>query len=112
MSVFTLPATAQTVDYNALTLSQQHQLDELLHQADTAGTLDHFTTAMAAATRAAGLTTPSGEITKCACTHCYCLRLFDPQDPEAHAFGEPTSHNLGRQQCPRCADEHLAGEDD
>jgi hypothetical protein len=112
MSVFTLPATAQTVDYHALTLWQQHQLDELLHQADTAGTLDHFNTLMSAATRAAGLSTPSGEITKCACPRCYCTALFDPHAPEAHAFGEPTSYNLGRQQCPRCADEHLATEDE
>ncbi|MGW7283893.1 hypothetical protein ACWGH4_00080 [Streptomyces sp. NPDC054847] len=112
MSVFTLPATAQTVDHSTLPPWKQALFDQLIEQAQAAGTLDHFTTLMADATRAAGLPTPSGEITKCACTHCYCTALFDPHAPDAHAFGEPTSHNLGRQQCPACADDHLATVDD
>ncbi|GAA3807864.1 hypothetical protein [Streptomyces chiangmaiensis] len=32
--------------------------------------------------------------------------IFNPADPDAHVIEEGDGYNLGRHQCPRCADQH------
>ena len=91
-----------TADYTALTPHQQDHFDHLMEQADTAGPADYapLMTAIAALT---GLT--ATEIRKCGCS-CYCGAIFNADDPDAHVIEETGDYNLGRVQCPWCADQH------
>ncbi|MFI2620445.1 hypothetical protein [Streptomyces sp. NPDC018584] len=91
-----------TVDYTALTPLQQGRFDQLMEQADTAGPSDYapLMTAIAALTGLA-----DGEIRKCGCS-CSCPAIFDGDDPDAHVIEESGGYNLGRVQCPWCADQH------
>lgn len=91
-----------TADYQALTTQDQDKFDVLMEQADDAGPADYptFMKAIAALT---GL--PTGDIRKCACS-CWCPTVFDANTPDAHVIEHGAGFNLGRHQCPQCADWH------
>ena len=91
-----------TANYNTLTVDQQHQFDQVMEEADIAGPAT-YPTLMTAIALLVGL--PYGDIRKCACP-CYCPVVFDANDPEAHVIEESGGYNLGRNQCPTCADRH------
>lgn len=91
-----------TTDYNTLTPAQQDHFDQLMEQADTAGPAT-YGPLMGRIADLVGL--PEGEIRKCACT-CWCSVIFDADDPDTHVVEESDGYNLGRIQCPWCADQH------
>jgi hypothetical protein len=95
-----------TADYRTLTPETQQRFDELMQQADTAGTHQHFHEVMAQAASLVGIPLPvSGDIRRCACS-CVCGAIFDAEDPDAHVIEWAGGYNLGRVQCPTCADRH------
>lgn len=89
-------------DYTALTLADQDRFTELMEAADIAGPHDYPGLMLAIAVLV-GL--PSGEIRKCDCS-CTCGRIFDANRPDAHVIAHGEGYNLGRHQCPWCADQH------
>lgn len=95
------PAHPET-DYTALPTAIQDEFDRLMEEADQAGPHD-YAPLMAQVALLAGL--PKGEIRKCDCS-CYCGRIFDANTPDAHVIEESGGYNLGRHQCPTCADRH------
>jgi hypothetical protein len=77
-----------------------------MEEADTAGTNGHFFDVMARTARLIGIQLPlSGHIRRCACS-CVCGHIFDAEHPDAHVIEETGGYNLGRTQCPTCADHH------
>ncbi|MGP3737990.1 hypothetical protein ACTWJ9_33310 (plasmid) [Streptomyces sp. GDS52] len=106
MAATTLAPARPEADYNTLTEDQQDRFDQLMEQADTAGTTDHFLTLMAHAANLAGMRLPaSGDIRRCGCS-CVCGHIFDAEDPDAHVIEWTGGYNLGRVQCPTCTDRH------
>lgn len=107
MAVMThAPIRPSTSDYNALPALIQDFFDELMEQADNAGTNDTFRHAMARAANVIQMPLPaSGDIRKCACS-CVCGCIFDAEDPDAHVIEQSGGFNLGRVQCPTCTDRH------
>lgn len=100
------PSAQHTVDYTDLTPAQQNRFNQLMEQADAAGTDDHFRDLMARAANVIGMPLPaSGDIRRCGCS-CCCPVIFDAEDPDAHVIEESGGYNLGRIQCPTCADHH------
>lgn len=97
---------ATTADYTALTLARQDQFDRVMDLADDTADNGEFLAFMLAAAAIAGLAIPyGGEIRRCGCS-CYCGVIFDPNGPGAHVIEESGGYNLGRVQCPTCADRH------
>jgi hypothetical protein len=93
-------------DYNALPAPVQDAFDQLMEEADSAGTHQHFFDTMARAACLIGMILPtSGDIRRCGCS-CVCGCIFDAEDPDAHVIEETGGYNLGRVQCPTCADRH------
>jgi hypothetical protein len=93
-------------DYYALPAAAQGEFDALMEEADTAGTTQHFLEVMARAARLIGMPLPaSGDIRRCGCS-CICGSIFDAEDPDAHVIEWTGGYNLGRVQCPTCADRH------
>ncbi|MFF8910568.1 hypothetical protein [Streptomyces olivaceoviridis] len=93
-------------DYNSLTLAAQDKFDHVMDLADNTADNGEYVALMLAAAALAGLDIPYGsEIRKCGCS-CYCGTVFNPADPDAHVIEESAGYNLGRHQCPRCADQH------
>ncbi|MET8585689.1 hypothetical protein ABZX39_33200 [Streptomyces collinus] len=93
-------------DYYALPTVVQDAFDQQMEKADNAGTNQHFFEVMADTARLIGVTLPaSGDIRRCACS-CVCGCIFDAEDPDAHVIDESAGFNLGRVQCPTCADRH------
>ena len=90
-----------TADYNTLDTTLQDQFDALMEQADIAGPAD-YPVLMATLAVLTGIT---GEIRKCGCS-CWCPVVFDANDSDAHVIEESGGYNLGRVQCPTCADRH------
>lgn len=106
MAVMTPAPTRFEADYNALPVTVQDTFDELMAQADNAGTTQHFLEVMAEAAKTIGMPLPvSGDIRRCACS-CICGCIFDAEDPDAHVIEWTGGYNLGRVQCPTCADRH------
>ncbi|WP_042174625.1 hypothetical protein [Streptomyces sp. NBRC 110035] len=106
MAVITHAHTRPETDYYALPATLQDAFDELMEQADQAGTTDHFLTLMARAASLTGIRLPaSGDIRRCACS-CICGCIFDAEDPDAHVIEWTDGYNLGRLQCPTCHDRH------
>ncbi|MCF0086642.1 MULTISPECIES: hypothetical protein [unclassified Streptomyces] len=96
------PAPTRTeADYYTLPATSQDRFNALMEQADTAGPHDypHLMTALAL------LTGIRGEIRRCSCS-CICGHIFDADDPDAHVIEYGDGYNLGRHQCPWCADQH------
>ncbi|WP_328545416.1 hypothetical protein [Streptomyces europaeiscabiei] len=108
MAVMTAARTqkAPTADYSRLTHLQQDKFDEVMDEADVAGDNTTYRALMRIAALIAGITLPaSGEIRRCGCS-CYCGVIFDPTHADAHVIEESGGYNLGRVQCPDCADAH------
>jgi hypothetical protein len=91
-----------TADYNSLTVEEQGKFDELMERADGAGASD-YPGLMEAVAILVGL--PDGDLRKCACS-CWCPVVFDSNNPDAHVIEHGEGYNLGRHQCPTCADRH------
>lgn len=103
MAVMTHARARTNADYNALTPAAQEHFDQLMEQADNARSNTEYLPLMTALAAIAGL--PQGEIRKCGCS-CWCPTIFDAEDPDAHVIEETGGYNLGRVQCPTCADRH------
>lgn len=103
MAVMTHARARTEAHYQDLTPSQQQRFDALLQQADHARSNHDYLPLMQALAGLTGL--PTGEIRKCGCS-CYCGCIFDANDEDAHVIEETGGYNLGRVQCPTCADEH------
>jgi hypothetical protein len=95
-----------TANYTALDAAQQDKFDHLMDLADDTADHGEFNALMLAAAYVAGLDIAYGdEIRKCGCS-CYCGHIFNPADQGAHVIEETGGYNLGRIQCPTCADRH------
>jgi hypothetical protein len=92
--------------YSDLTPAAQDKFDHVMDLADNTADNGEYTALMLAAAALAGIDLPyGGEIRKCGCS-CYCGVIFDPTNPGAHVIEGSDGYNLGRHQCPRCADDH------
>lgn len=99
----TLHAFARSeADYRALPAATQDKFDRLMEDADVAGHWEYLAL-MAVAAVWTGL--PTGDIRKCACS-CWCPVIFDANAEDAHVIEYGEGYNLGRHQCPWCADQH------
>ena len=99
-------ARPHTADYGNLTPTAQDKFDQVMDLADNTADNGEFVALMLAAAALAGLDIAYGsEIRKCGCS-CYCGTVFDPAGPGAHVIEESGGYNLGRHQCPACADDH------
>lgn len=97
---------AEAADYTALNLADQERFDHVMELADDTAYQGEFTALMLAAASIAGLRIPYGaEIRRCDCS-CWCGVIFNPATPGAHVIDESGGYNLGRHQCPGCADAH------
>ncbi|MDK0525052.1 hypothetical protein [Streptomyces sp. ML-6] len=95
------------VNYDALNTSQQNLFDQLMDRADNTTSAAEYEALMAALIAITGITgVRYNEILKCACPACICGRIFDADDPDALVTEAPDGYNLGRLQCPDCADDH------
>jgi hypothetical protein len=95
-----------TADYNALDADQQQRFDDVMERADNQGTNGEYLALMLAAAWIVGLRIDyGGQLRKCACS-CWCPVIFDPTARDAHCIEEGDGYNLGRHQCPACADDH------
>ena len=93
-------------DYNTLDDTDQDRFDQVMERADDTADNGEYTALMLAAAAIAGLRITYGqEIRRCGCS-CYCGTVFDPADPDAHVIEDGQGYNLGRHQCPTCADRH------
>lgn len=94
--------TRHEADYTTLTPEDQDRFDRLMRHADKAGPIDypHLMQLIALLT---GL--PTGDIRKCGCS-CWCPVIFDANTDDAHVIEHGDGYNLGRHQCPLCADHH------
>jgi hypothetical protein len=96
-----------TANYNRLDLDDQDQFDQYMERADNAATNGEYLALMLLAAHASGIDLPyGGHIRKCACS-CYCGSIFIPERHGAHVIEAGDGYNLGRHQCPLCADRHL-----
>jgi hypothetical protein len=91
-----------TADYKSLSPEARQAFDQLMDQADIAGPHD-YPVYMKAVAILAGL--PAGDLRKCACS-CCCSVVFDANNEDAHVIETSGGYNLGRHQCPWCADQH------
>ncbi|MEU5322920.1 hypothetical protein AB0G67_40150 [Streptomyces sp. NPDC021056] len=102
MAVMTHARTRPEADYRDLTAVQQNRFDQLMEKADNAGPHD-YQPVMGRIADLVGL--PEADIRKCGCS-CVCPVIFDSEDPDAHVIEYGEGYNLGRHQCPTCADRH------
>lgn len=106
MAVMTHASARPEADYRALTPADQERFDDVMELADDNRDDREYLALMLAAAAIAGLRIPyGGHIRKCACS-CWCPVIFDPEHPDAHVIEESGGFNLGRHQCPACADDH------
>ncbi|WP_399559532.1 hypothetical protein OIA45_48870 (plasmid) [Streptomyces chartreusis] len=93
-------------DYRSLTLADQERFDRVMELADDQADNGEFIALMLAAAYIAGLRIEYGdEVRKCGCS-CYCGTVFNPNTAGAHVIEDGDGYNLGRHQCPGCADLH------
>lgn len=102
MALMTHARVRTEADYNALTTDGQAKFDELMEEADVAG---HWEYIGLMAVAAVLVDLPMGDIRKCGCS-CYCPAIFDANAEDAHVIEYGEGYNLGRHQCPTCADRH------
>lgn len=97
---------ATEADYTAMDLDTQERFDRVMELADDHPDTGEFLALMLAGAALAGLRLQYGdEIRKCACS-CYCGAIFNPDADGAHVIEHSDGYNLGRHQCPLCADRH------
>lgn len=107
MSVISPARTHPAINYGDLTADQQTRFNQLMGKADNTTSADEFEALMTALIAITGITgVRDNSILKCACSACYCDRIFDADAPDALVTEQPTGYNLGRLQCPDCADAH------
>ncbi|MEU5490286.1 hypothetical protein AB0G98_21425 [Streptomyces sp. NPDC020196] len=105
-AVMTHTQTQSTVNYTHLPTGTQDLFDQLMEQADNTASNTEYTALMKALITVTGITgVRHGEILKCACA-CDCPAIFDADAPDALVTEPATGYNLGRLQCPDCADDH------
>lgn len=102
MALMTHARARLEADYNTLTAEQQTVFDEVMEEADIAGPVT-YPGLMKAIAILVGL--PQGDIRKCDCS-CWCPVIFDANTADAHVIEDGDGYNLGRHQCPTCADRH------
>lgn len=106
MAVMTHAFARSEADYNHLHPADQQRFDHVMELADDNRDNGEYLALMLAAASIAGLRIPyGGHIRKCACS-CTCPVIFDPEHPDAHCIEDEPGYNLGRHQCPACADDH------
>ncbi|MFJ4473306.1 hypothetical protein ACIP2X_38230 [Streptomyces sp. NPDC089424] len=106
MALMTHAHTRPEADYNALSEDVQDRFDQYMERADHAATNGEYLALMVLAGITAGLDLPYGDhIRKCAC-RCWCPVIFNPDHADAHCIESGDGYNLGRHQCPTCADRH------
>jgi len=106
VAVMTHASARPEADYNTLTPGDQERFDHAMELADHATGDAEYAALMLAAAAIAGLRIPYGaEVRRCGCS-CWCGMVFDPNGPDAHVIEETGGYNLGRVQCPTCADRH------
>jgi hypothetical protein len=106
MAVMTHARNQATADYTAMDARDQDRFDHVMELADDTSDNGEFLALMLAAAFIAGLRIDYGhEIRRCACS-CYCGAIFNPANPDAHVIAHSDGYNLGRHQCPLCADRH------
>lgn len=106
-AVMTHTQNQATVNYTDLPERTQTHFDRLMELADQAANATEYDTLMTALIAVTGITgVRHNDIRKCACPACYCDRIFDADDPDALVTEESNGYNLGRLQCPDCADDH------
>ncbi|MFJ1827401.1 hypothetical protein [Streptomyces sp. NPDC088178] len=95
-----------TVDYSTLSPGAQLLFDQLMEKADTSSSATEYEALMTAVIAITGIRRPRyNEIYKCACP-CTCPVIFDADAPDTRVIELADSYNLGRLQCPTCADQH------
>lgn len=101
------PNRATTVNYNDLPTSVQDHFDQLMELADNSANAAEYEALMTALIAVTGITgVRYNEILKCACP-CTCTVIFDADDNNALVTEQTdVGYNLGRLQCPDCADDH------
>lgn len=106
MAVMTHALNQAEANYNHLARADQERFDHVMELADDNRDNGEYLALMLAAASIAGLRIPyGGHIRKCACS-CTCPVIFDPEHPDAHVIEHEDGYNLGRHQCPTCADDH------
>ena len=107
-AVMTHAPTRATVNYADLPTHVQNDFDKLMELADNAANATEYEALMTALIAVTGITgVRYNDILKCACTACYCDHIFDADDSNALVTEETgAGYNLGRLQCPDCADDH------
>jgi hypothetical protein len=107
MAVMThAPNQTRQADYRTLDENDQDRFDQVMERADDTADNGEYIALMLAAATIAGLRINYGqEIRRCGCS-CYCGAIFDPADPDVHVIEDGQGYNLGRHQCPTCADRH------
>ncbi|MFJ3283349.1 hypothetical protein [Streptomyces halstedii] len=106
-AVMTHTQNQATVDYDTLPGRTQDLVDRLFAQADNTASAAEYEALMSSLIAITGITgVRDNEILKCACSACHCDTIFDADDPDALITEEATGYNLGRLQCPDCADAH------
>lgn len=106
-AVMTHTRNQDTVDYADLPTGTQDHIDLLLVLADNTASATEYEALMSSLIAITGITgVRDNDIRKCACSGCYCTRIFDADHPDALVTEEATGYNLGRLQCPDCADDH------
>lgn len=103
MAVLTHASARPETDHRHLTTAQQTLFTTLMEQADTAGPAD-YAPLMARICDLLGFP-ESTEVRACSCS-CVCPTIFDADAPDAHVIEYGQGYNLGRHQCPWCADQH------
>jgi len=106
MSVTTHARPRTTINYTHLPTATQDLFDQLMELADNTANADEYTALMTSLIALTGITgVRDNEILKCACG-CDCPVIFDADTPDALVTEPATGYNLGRLQCPDCADDH------
>ncbi|WP_329047021.1 hypothetical protein [Streptomyces sp. NBC_01422] len=105
-AVMTHTRIQATVNYTHLPTDTQNLFDQLMDQADNTASAAEYEALMASLIAITGVTgVRHGEILKCACG-CDCPSIFDADAPDALVTEPADGYNLGRLQCPDCADDH------
>lgn len=106
MAVMTHAPNQAEANYKQLAPADQDRFDHVMELADDNRDNGEYLALMLAAATIAGLRIPyGGHIRKCACS-CWCPVIFNPDADGAHCIEHSDGYNLGRHQCPTCADRH------
>ncbi|MER5277726.1 hypothetical protein ABT025_18480 [Streptomyces sp. NPDC002809] len=106
-AVMTHTKNPNSVSHSSLEQDRRDRFDKAMDEADNTADALTYHALMCVLIVFAGFTDPRvKEVLKCACQACYCDLIFDAEAPGALVTEAPTGYNLGRLQCPDCADDH------